>query len=188
MTEHLSSLQLDEIAAGLVTAPEHVSSCTQCAESLAVLRVSSSSFLARPEAQRQMKALLTRRSLVPVFAVAASFAAAVVLFLAWPQPTTGDRLKGSPTVMLLDESGQPVTHAPPGSKLTLAVGTAGFSRVRVFATDDAGKKDELYRGAVSPGARVPLMQLEVSPGDVTVTAEFESETEQRVVSTRLAVP
>lgn len=188
MSEHLSALQLDEIATGLVAAPEHVSSCAVCAERLAALRTSYSSFLARSEAQQQMKALQPRRSSVRLVAVAASLAAALALFFAWPNSPNAERLKGSPTVMLLDEAGQPVTHAAPGSKLTLAVGSAGFSRVRIVATDDAGKEDELYRGPVAAGTRVPLMQLEVSPGDVTVTAEFESETEKRVVSMRLGVP
>lgn len=188
MSEHLSPLQLDEIAAGLVPAPEHATSCAQCGQRLEELRRQSAAFLARPEARQQLQQLSPappRRSFLRVLAVAIPLAAGVALFLAWPRAPVEDRIKGAPTVMLLDGSGQAVTHAAPGQKLTLAVGSAGFSRVRVVAVDAAGKKDELYSGPIAAGAKVPLMQLEVTPGDVTVTAEFEGGT---TASVRLAVP
>jgi hypothetical protein len=189
VSEHLSPLQLDEIAAGLMPAPQHATSCAQCATHLEDLRKQSAAFLARPEAKQQLQRLSPaappRRSFLRVLAIAVPLAAGLALFLAWPRAPVEDRIKGAPTVMLLDGSGQAVTHANPGQKLTLAVGSAGFSRVRVVAVDTAGKKDELYAGPIAAGAKVPLMQLEVTPGDVTVTAEFEGGTS---ASVRLAVP
>jgi anti-sigma factor RsiW len=189
VNEHLSVLQLDEVAAGLSPAPEHLATCAKCAAELAALRAQSAAFLARPEAKQQLANLAPappRRNLVPFVVLAA--AAAMALFFAVPRAGNEDRIKGAPSVVLLDEAGNVVTHAAPGSRLTLAVGGAGFPRVEVFAVDAEGKKEPLYSGVVAAGARVPLTQLEVTPGDVTVTAVFEREAQQQSVSVKLAVP
>lgn len=191
MSEHLSPLQLDELVAGLAPPPEHLAGCADCAQRLAALRAESAAFLARPEAKRQLQHLAPARparSPWRVLALVAPLAAGVALFLAWPKAPVEDRIKGAPTVMLLDEAGLAVTHAAPGKKLTLAVGSAGFTRVHVFALDATGKRDELYTGPVAAGSRVPLRQLEVTPGDVTVTAEFEDGAERRTARITLAVP
>lgn len=190
MSEHLTALQLDEVVAGLGEAPPHLATCAQCLARVAALKAQSAAFLARPEAKRQLEALSPppRRSLMaPILALAA--AAAIALFFAWPREVPEERLKGAPSVVLLDSAGNTVTHASPGSRLTLAVGAAGFQRVEVFAIDAAGKKEPLYSGKVAAGARVPLAQLEVTPGDVTVTAVFARDgTEQKTVSVKLTVP
>ena len=192
MSEHLSALQLDEIAAGLAPAPEHLAGCAECGQRLEALRKERAAFLARPEAKRQLERLAPapeRRSFLRVLAIVVPLAAGLALFFAWPRtPPVEDRIKGAPTVVLLDGSGTAVTHAAPGTKLTLAVGTGGFPRVRVFSLDAQGKKEPLYSGPVAAGARVPLMQLEVTPGDVTVTAEFEGDSGQQSASVTLAVP
>lgn len=191
MTEHLSALQLDEVAAGLAPAPEHLASCSECSKQLAQLRAESAAFLARPEAQRQLGQLLPpprRRPLLRLLAIALPLAAVLALLLSWPRAPVEDRIKGTPTVMLLDGTGSPVTHAAPGTKLTLVVGAAGFPRVTVFTIAEDGTKEPLYAGAVAAGARVPLMKLEVTPGDVTVMAVFERDAESQSVSVRLAVP
>lgn len=188
---HLSALQLDEVAAGLAPVPAHVAGCPACARRLEGLRSERAAFLARPEAKRQLEALSpapARPSFLRVLAVVVPLAAGLALFLAWPTRSGEDRIKGAPAVMLLDAAGNAVTHAAPGTKLTLAVGGAGFSRVEVFAVDPSGKKETLYSGAVAAGARVPLTQLEVTPGDVTVTAVFEGPDEKQSVSVRLEVP
>ncbi len=191
MSEHLSALQLDEVVAGFGEAPAHLSHCAQCRQRVEQLRVESVAFMARPEAKRQLEALApkpARGSFLRVLAIALPLAAGIALFFAWPRAVPEDRVKGAPTIMLLDGAGNTVTHAAPGSRLTLAVGAAGFSRVEVFAVDAEGKKESLYSGAVTAGARVPLTQLEVTPGDVTVTAVFEREGDRESVSVKLAVP
>jgi hypothetical protein len=191
VSDHLSALQLDEIVAGLAPPPEHLAGCAECTARVEVLRKESAAFLARPEAKAQLAQLLPappRRSFLRVLAVAVALAAGLAIFLAWPKAPVEDRIKGAPTVVLLDVAGNAVTHAAPGTTLTLAVGSGGFPRVRVFAVDAQGKKEPLFAGPVAAGARVPLRQLEVTPGDVTVTAEFESDTEQQSASVRLAVP
>jgi hypothetical protein len=191
VSEHLSALQLDEVVAGLGEAPPHLATCAQCAARVATLKAESAALLARPEAKEQLARLAPpapRRSvLVPFLALAA--AAAIALFFAWPREVPEDRLKGAPSVVLLDPAGNAVTHAAAGSRLTLAVGAAGFQRVEVFAVDSEGKKEALYSGEVAAGARVPLTQLEVTPGDVTVTAVFSRDgAENRTVSVKLVVP
>ena len=191
MSEHLSALQLDELAAGLSAAPPHLATCDACARKLEALRTEQAAFLARPEAKRQLDTLMPApqpRSFLRVLAIALPLAAGLTLFFAWPRAPIEDRIKGAPTVMLLDEAGKVVTHAAPGERLTLAVGSAGFSRVEVFALDARGNKEPLYSGDVAPGALVPLTRLEVTPGDVTVTAVFERGAERQSVSVRLAVP
>lgn len=191
MSEHLSALQLDEVVAGLAAAPEHLSACPACSGKLESLRAQSAAFLQRPQAKRQLEALAPapqRRSFLRVLAIAAPLAAGLALFFSLPHDPPVDRIKGSPTVILLDEAGNSVTSAAAGSKLTLAVGAAGFERVEIFAVDAEGKKEPLYSGPVAAGARVPLTQLEVTPGDVTVTAVFAREAQTQSVSVRLSVP
>lgn len=190
MSEHLSALQLDEIAAGLAAAPEHLTGCAPCTQRLEALQAQHAAFLARPEAKRQLERLApapTRRSVVRWLAVAAPLAAGLALLLAWPGEQPSDRIKGAPTVMLLDEQGTPVTRARVGQTLTLAVGSAGFTKVRVFAIDAAGAREDLFAGPVAAGARVPLRQLEVTPGNVSVVAEFEDGRKAASASVALVV-
>jgi hypothetical protein len=84
-------------------------------------------------------------------------------------------------VLLLDARGLAVTAATPGQQLTLAVGNAGFHYAAVFTVLPDGTKELMWPrgstsyGRISAGARVPLMQLEVTPGDVLVRAEFADE-------------
>lgn len=182
MSEHLSSLVLDEIAAGLAPTPEHVASCEQCAAALTNLRAQNAAFLARPEAKAQQARLVpSRRSML--WAVPA-LAAGVALFVFWPNEST-NRIKGAPTVVLLDTAGNEVTRANSGQRLTLAVGGAGAASVTISAVDVNGKREQLFAGAIAPGARVPVMELEVTPGDVTVIADFD---DGRSAQVRLAVP
>lgn len=191
MSEHLSPLQLDELAAGLAPAPPHLAECPACTDRLAKLQAQNAAFLARPEAKAQLEGLAPappRRSVVRWLALAAPLAAGLALFLAWPEQPREDRLKGSPTVVLLDEQGVVVTRAKVGQKLTLAVGGAGFPRVLVYAVDAQGARTQLYAGELAAGARVPLMQLEVTPGTVDVFAEFKDDGRAATAHVKLEVP
>ena len=193
MSEHLSPLQLDEVAAEVGAVPEHLATCAACTQKVVVLRTERLEFMSRPEAKRQLEkfapAAPKKSSFLRVLAVALPLAAGVALVFAWQRAPVEDRIKGAPTVMLLDEKGNAVTQAAPGAKLTLVVGAAGYPRVEVFAVDEKGQRSPLFAGNVAPGARVPLMQLEVTPGDVTVTAVFERDDSQtQSASVRLTVP
>jgi hypothetical protein len=187
VSEHLSSLQVDEIAAGLSPVPEHVVQCAACAQQLEAIKAQNAAFLARPQAKAQVARLSEppRRSFLRIAAVAVPLAAGIALFFAMPADRPVERIKGAASVVLLDASGQPVTRAVPGQKLTLAVGSGGAARAKVSAVDAQGKTEVLFDGPIAAGARVPLMELEVTPGDVTVTAEFEG---GETASVRLAVP
>lgn len=192
MSEHLSALQLDEVAAGLGEVPAHLASCAQCAARLSALKAENAAFLARPQAKKQLEAFApppaqSRRTSLTIILVAT--AASLAMLFGLPRVRPEDRIKGAPSVVLLDAAGNSVTHAPPGSRLTLAVGAAGFQTVDVFAVDAEGKQEPLYSGNVAAGARVPLAQVEVTPGDVTVTAVFSRVgAENQTVSVKLAVP
>lgn len=193
MSDHLSPLALDEVAAGLSSGEPHLSGCEACRAKVAELKASNAALVARPEAGRQLGALLPaekKNNLLRIFAVVAPLAAGLVLFFAWPtapQPGDGDRLKGAPTISLRDAQGNAVTKATPGQRLTLSVGAAGFSRVTVSSTAADGGHETLFSGGVESGAQVGLMELEVTPGDVELTAEFSDGTRTETAKVRLEV-
>lgn len=187
MTEHLSSLQLDELAAGLAPEPPHLADCAECRARLDALRAARAAFAQHPDAARVLWRLtdapapipLPRRRLMPLVAAGAlALAAGLVLILQQPFDDETPRLKGAPTVELLDETGAPVTRAKVGQSLTLAVGGAGAQYAAVFAEEPGGARTLLWPQAgatlapLEPGARVRLRQLEVTPGAVTVRARF----------------
>ncbi len=193
MSDHLSSLELDEVASGLSAGPPHLASCAECRARVSAVKQQNAALLARPEAKRQREALLPaapRRSTLRLVAVLVPLAAALALFFVWPRPATptGDRIKGAPSVVLLDDHGNAVTHARPGQQLTLAVGAPGFKRVAIFTTGTDGGREPLWAGSIEDGPRVQLMQLEVTPGDVEVTAEFDEGPRRTTATTRLQVP
>ena len=213
MSEHLSALQLDEVAAGVAPRPAHLEHCGSCRDRLEERQRADVALLQSPEAKRRLAALVSRAqepagvAASParwrrVVLLAAPLAAGLALFLAWPRDslTDGTRLKGAPTVMLLDGSNRQVVRAAPGQMLTLVVGSGGFSHGAVFAIDANGKAETLWPkdGAtyapLPAGAEVRLVELEVTPGDVTVKAAFANEarplTEEGVQSrtVRLQVP
>ncbi|MEW5737928.1 MAG: hypothetical protein AB1938_03325 [Myxococcota bacterium] len=193
MSEHLSMLVLDEVAAGLPVSAEasaHLESCEACRMKLDELRASRASVAANPSSARTLEKLLAKAEapapkrglrLVHVAAVALPLAAALALLVFNPIRQGGDdtRLKGAPAVELLDAQGRAVTKAKPGETLTLTVGGAGYPYAVVVAIDAQGlstlwPKTGGELGALERGARVPLDTLTVTPGDVRVVALFSS--------------
>jgi hypothetical protein len=210
MAQHLSALELDELAAGLAPPPPHLEGCASCRARVEELRAGDRALLARPEAQRRLAALTagvvgaeapSPRRWRRLALLAASLAAGLALFLVWPgPPDDGVRLKGAPAVLLLDAADQSVTRASPGETLTLAVGTGGYTHGAVFALDADGRAERLWPregdtyGPLPAGARVRLRELRVTPGDVTVRAVFANEARallaapDEVRTVRLSVP
>ncbi|MGV3624441.1 MAG: hypothetical protein ACO1OB_26720, partial [Archangium sp.] len=168
MTEHLSSLQLDEIAAGLVAKPEHLTSCAECSSKLATLEKQNAAFLAMPRAQAQRADFAKPKRRAVLWLVPLAAAIAIGVFV--QRDDSSERLKGSASIVLLDARGEVVTDATVGQKLTLAVGGAGARSVKVV---DAASGEEIFAGPITAGARVPLTELEVTPGDVTLRADFD---------------
>lgn len=205
MDEHLSPLELDEVATGLLTRPSHLERCGTCRARVDELIQASAALLETAEAKRRLTVLAGKAGTASmasppraaesttstpspnrwrrVALLAAPLAAGLALFFAWPREplTRGARLKGAPTVVLLDGSNRPIVQAAPGQTLTLAVGTGGFSHGAVFAIDSDGKvetlwpKDGATYAPLPPGAEVRLVELVVTPGDVTVKAVFAND-------------
>lgn len=195
MKEHLSSLVLDEVAAGLPVPPEataHLAFCDACRARLDDVKRAREAAAASPASTPVLERLLARAEApvappkpklrwLHVAAVALPLAAGLALLVVNPirQPVDDARLKGAPSVELLNEAGAPVTRAKPGETLTLAVGGGGFTHVVVLGLDAQGvstlwPKDGATLGAVAPGARVRLDTFTVTPGDVRVVALFAS--------------
>lgn len=170
MSEHLSSLQLDEVAAGLAPAPEHLTGCAECAAKLSALKTQNAAFLALPRAQAQLKSMAIEKPQRRAMLWLVPLAAAIAIGVFVQRDDASERLKGRASIVLLDSKNEPVTEASVGQKLTLAVGGAGAKSVKVVEVETG---ETIFSGAIAQGARVPLMQLEVTPGDVTLRAEFD---------------
>lgn len=184
MTEHLSNLELDELAAGLESAPgrsAHAEQCEDCRRRLAGRRTQSESLMASVEARRVLSGLRgpdareapearpapkARRWLWGAPLVPVAVALAVVL---WPEPPAPVRLKGAPTVALLDSSGRAVTQARVGERVRLAVGGAGLSRVVVLAVDERGEPARLWPLEAGEAAELPAGASVRLPADYEVT-------------------
>lgn len=188
--EHLTELQLDELAAGLTPPGDHLPGCGACLARLDARRAENAAFLAQPKARAQLAALTPAqpaRRVAPWVGLGLAIAAGLTLLFVWPKGED-TRLKGAPAIMLLDARDTAVSHAPVGARLTLAAGGAGFTHVTVTARSADGSTAVLFDGPLAPGARVPLSTLEVTPGDVDVTADFSDGARHQTASTRLQVP
>jgi hypothetical protein len=177
---HLSALQLDEQLTG-APPDAHLETCAECRRRLEQAKRDHAALLARPAARALEAKLLERHAARPLSAPLrtvlwlAPLAASLLLFFAWPRGADdGDRVKGAPMVMLLDDKGVAVTSARVGDALSLAVRFSGAEprQVTVVAVDATGKRDKLWAGSVRPNERVALSQLVVTPGNVEVIAEF----------------
>ncbi|MFZ5440423.1 MAG: hypothetical protein ACOZQL_10460 [Myxococcota bacterium] len=192
MSDHLSPLALDEVAAGLSTGEPHLATCAGCRAKVDARRAANAAFLARPEARRKLEQLAPpRRSPAPrLLALVVPLAAALALVFFWPRgaPTEpAERLKGAPAVSLRDAAGNAVTAATVGQQLTLSVAAAGFSQVTIVSRAPDGGHETLFSGGIEGDGRVDLLQLEVTPGDVELTADFTDGQRHQTAQTRLEV-
>lgn len=197
MTDHLSSLALDEAAVELPledSARAHLDGCGQCQAALAERRALNARLLADPRAQALKARLLggapasspapaaararpARRWVLAAVPLAAALAVFLTVALRRPDGG-GDRVKGAPTVELMQD-GRPVRRAPVGARLRVAIGAAGHGFAAVLAVDPAsGALEPLWpaagaMAAAPTGARTPVgPELEVTPGDTRVVAVF----------------
>ncbi|MFT3707587.1 MAG: hypothetical protein QM817_07940 [Archangium sp.] len=204
MSDHLSALQLDELAAGGVP-DAHLNSCTECTAKFEALKKQNEAVLAMPQARALESKLISQHVAKPLAApmrallVLAPLAASLLLFFLWPKDSIEEenRIKGAPMVMLLDAKGATVTTAKVGDALSLALKFSGTEKrkVTVFAADTSGKREQLWSGDVQPNERAVISTLQVTPGDVEVIAEFGPPASQSlrvgvqpiIVSTKLEV-
>ncbi len=188
MNTHLSALELDEIASGLAPKVPHLAECETCSARLKSFEENALAFGARPQAQILRERLVAkatstgRRRRLALILV--PLAAALALFFV-PQlrneNQSQSRIKGAPTVALLNAKGVSVRDAAPGEQLTLSVGGAGFRFARVVVTESDGTTAQVWPiegkhyGRLPQGASASLRELVVTPGDVVVTASFANE-------------
>jgi len=179
---HLSALELDEIAAELAPRPPHLDDCQACRDRLAALQQANAAILARPEANSLAARLVAQHSAPPArrappaLLFLAPLAASLLLFFAWPRPAPDtERLKGAAIIVLLDAKGEVVTRAKVGEQLDVAVrfDAEQAAKVTVFAQTPGGERAQLFSGQVEPRDRRVLTKVEVTPGDVELTADFE---------------
>jgi hypothetical protein len=193
MTDHLTALELDEVAAGLTADARvlaHSSACLDCAVRLSKLQASRAALLGSPAAARKLEALRSasgarpsvsrwpRRRALAAATVLVPLAAMLLVFVT-TRPDGGDRLKGAVSVEVLTEAGQPATAVRVGQHVALAVGGGGHSRAAVLAKTDVGRvvvawpQGGAETAPIAPGARVRLEPgFEVTPGSVTLYAFF----------------
>jgi len=177
VSEHVSQLVLDELAAGLLPSHAHVDGCEQCRSKLDALkaraRASRTSF---GYARTKARVLSPRPS--PwrwVALLATPLVAAAVFFVAVHEgQQEGERLKGTPSIDFVRADGVSVTDVRPGTRLKLKVGAAGFTHALALAVDDKGSVEQLWPEAGAddtlPGRGVVTLprELEATPGPVTV--------------------
>jgi len=189
VADHLSSLVLDTLVAGFPIEPEaqtHVDGCAQCSAAVAVRRKGAARVLEHPEARRRLGLLQSKVVLaaerparawwVTALAIAVPVALAVVVITRAVDPT-GERIKGAAVLQVLLE-GAPVSRAAVGSRVTLALGSAGAAYGAVLSVDAQGEVDIVWpaKGETSArlagGASETLAQFEVTPGSLTLHARL----------------
>lgn len=185
MTDHLSALVFDTVAAGLPfadTARVHLESCDQCRTKLEAVKNERASTLMSARFAAGLQRITpppVRRA--PAWAkpvIGLALAASLVLivgyrFLSGVSGLT--LLKGIPTVELLKDGATPITQAHVGDKVALAVGGAGYAQVAVVAISAQGAPSVLSPWApVAGGARILVGKgFEVTPGSIAVFACFD---------------
>ncbi len=193
MSEHLSALVLDSLAAGLpveADAQAHADGCAQCSAAVVARRAASAAFLARPEARRRLGILQSQVVVaaerpamawwVKVLAFAVPVAVAFALVLRLGSPGDKDRVKGAAELTVLFDGGV-VTSVPAGSAVTLALGGGGAAYAAVLSVDEQGGVDIVWpvQGErsmrVEGGAREKLAEFQVTPGSVTLRAFLTNE-------------
>lgn len=204
MAEHLSTLALDELAAGLPhthDARAHVMACTECAKRLDQLVAARGELARSHRYERTFEALLSaasapqsaRVSARPrwslrklVFAPALAAAMGLVLFV-WGRSSdtgTGDtRLKGGASVRVLrSPDGLAISSAHPGERVVLSVTPADLAFGIIMAVDRSGEVNQVWpigsarSGRLPAGAAVRLDPgFEVTPGSLVLHAFFSAD-------------
>jgi hypothetical protein len=190
MTEHVSQMTIDGLAARLLsdaetaTARAHVASCTRCRGDLETAEAACATFT-REVLPRTLDRLAPRRAapwriLAPAFAVSGL---ATVLLVVWfvrraPVPPTADddlRMKGALTFQVFASRGDQVfavrdaTRLAAGDKIRFVVGAGEARYVLVASIDGAGHATiyHPYGGARSAPAPVQPTDL---PGSIVLDA------------------
>lgn len=186
MSEHLSALALDTLAAELPhEGAVHLSTCAECRTRLEALKARHRQIAGMPEFKARFEAIalprpapqVRPRRWAQVMAVALPLAAALAVVVLLSPGEDDVRLKGAPTIALV-LGDRPVTKANPGDRLGLRVGGAGHTHGAVFVIDAVGAVERLWptsdqAAPIPTGANVPIgADFEVTPGSVEIVAIF----------------
>jgi predicted anti-sigma-YlaC factor YlaD len=185
MSDHVSSLDLDEAAAGMAEAraQAHLAACAECRGKLDAVAVSRQAVIAAP-ALRQTRGRLPKvRSLRPwLWTGAAAGAAALLLVLLPLRAPRGTLAKGGAGLSLRTLAGAEATAPRIGEEVALRLSAGPHHHVLAVAIDEAGRAAPLWpageagrtSGAVRPGAHLSAPML-VTAGAVRVVAAFSDE-------------
>jgi hypothetical protein len=192
MTNHVSDLVLDELAAGLPTDPastEHARGCESCRSRLEALQSQRHLSRSAPAYHQVLRSLRPpqpvvwwrRRWFLPL---AGATAAAALVLVPLNYMERGDRIKGQTSLALLKEpSGEDVGGAVrPGERVSLTVGSAGARHVLVMAVGEDGIVSKLWpldrdeSGPAPKGAAAKLAPpFLVTPGSALLMAFFSED-------------
>ncbi len=191
MTTHLSSLVLDELAAGVPAseaARAHVGSCGSCQGKLEALRAERVAFVGSAPAVEQLARLQQRRDDVAraqapapswlrwLWApVAVGAVAALALFVTPPArvdpaaPT--ERVKGAATFELrAQRTGASVDHARVGDSVSLWFGAGRTASLAVLGVDESGHVDVVWPLNADPNGHSEKVNAD---DGIAQLAEFE---------------
>jgi hypothetical protein len=185
---HLSSLQLDELAAGLGDAEsiQHISACAACSQALGQRKETNAIIAQLPGSERMLKQLTyvpgapQNQSRYVLGFIGLAAAAAVVLLIV-RQPVSGVdngasvRLKGTPVIEMRSE-GTKITQAPVGQKISLALMSAGHPFAVIYSIESTGAISKIWpaegNGAVKADSMQVVSSFEVTPGNFCLHGFF----------------
>jgi hypothetical protein len=193
MAEHLSELQLDEIAVGQRQPGEHAASCAECRSRLERRARQREEIARAPEfeqtfqrlARKQAERHSMRRPWLWLAPAAVAAAAAVLLVVVPRAPSgngDGDRIKGAPRLSVVAADGRGAASYHVGDRVFLSAAGAGLDHLVVFSRGEGGALERVWPVDSSKqpdlsadGAALLQPAFEVTPGDVALLGVFSRE-------------
>ena len=183
MTDHASTLELDEVAAGLAHAVvrAHVENCTDCRVHLARISASRTQTMDDPRFARtlaNLPATRERRWQRWVVPAAAAMAAGVLLLVDRPMDR-GMRAKGGASLALVSNDGHSSNSPRVGDVLEMRFNSGSHRFALVMAVEQYSTTvlwppQAVGSGPLAPGTYASV-QMRVTPGQVRVLAAFSDE-------------
>jgi hypothetical protein len=192
MTDHASMLDLEKLVCGEGTeaAQAHVKDCPRCLEALTALQTDQTLVGGAPYERAFQGAVAALREIPHVasqpmrgaprpvshrlWAVGfiAAVAATFALLFVRPPPAPEDRLKGNPTLIVLDEHEEPAGEVRPNDRLSMVVTGSTLPFVAVLALEASGQVTPVWptygrAEARPPSGRLPI-EFEVTEGSVEI--------------------
>jgi hypothetical protein len=180
VTQHLSSLEIDEIASGLLDdarARAHLEACPRCRDDLATAGAARAEFERSvfPRTVEKLRPQRRRWLLVPALSLPIVAAIAVMLWLGHREPTADDdiRIKGGPTFRVFAKRGESVfavrdgTRLAPGDHIRFVAGSRGPAYLLIASVDGAGSATVYYPYGGDRSERIAADAREL-PGSIVL--------------------